>query len=191
MLIITLFLGCIGTVRQNGGVDDEGFPKEFGTVNQANNPDSTLQKTTPKNKKPAPKAATTVIVQTTTLPIPQQTSVEPTTTTLMPTSECVESAGFNPDRMIYAYTRVCGSKWTEAVTTNTRRVGLPATLINVGLLKEKEVRLLGCFHEGYVSGDSRYTACPMLYCPKNGKSAQINDNFPISKQVRDFAMVCV
>ncbi|MBU0762904.1 MAG: hypothetical protein KKD39_07745 [Candidatus Altiarchaeota archaeon] len=117
------------------------------------------------------------------------TEIETTTTTLFSVASCVEAAGFGSNRMIYTYTNVCGNKWTDEIKTNSRRVGKEAMLLNVGLLKEKETNLLSCFYRGDASSGN-YGMCPMLYCPKNGNRKEVVGNFPIAKQVREFALEC-
>lgn len=144
--------------------------------------------------------ASTVVLTSTSTAIPSTTStsavvestlVGSTTTTAPTVGDCVAAAGFDPGRIVYAYTNTCGNKWTDEVKVVSRKTGKEAYLLNVGLLKEREIALLSCFYGEYSVGDPRFISCPTLYCPATGETKDVVGNFPLSKQVRDFmALQC-
>jgi hypothetical protein len=105
--------------------------------------------------------------------------------------DCVKFVGYNPDSFVYVYQRGHGAQWAASAETAAHREGIVVIKVDVGLLKDREVRLLQCFFGKYSPGEGNFTASPRLLCPRTEESSKLYlSGRPVLGQLRAFARGC-
>jgi hypothetical protein len=172
--------GCCLDGNYNGVCDDD---------------ESTIETTIP-TPPPLPAQATTTTLKATTTTQPRTPTTTVTTTTAPPTTlkstyQCVKNAGYNPDHFFYLYSQGCGSKYTDEARTASSRKGVDITVVNIGSLEDKEIKMMECFYGTYADS-TKYTfgLCPRLLCPKTGEVEDVDGRRPVMSQMNGFAVDC-
>jgi len=176
--------GCCIDTDGNGVCDrDEEQPTDS---TQASRTESTVA-TTPTvqiTATTAPQASdTTLAVSPTTLPALQNSAV----------FNCVQAAGFDPNKVIFAYSRDCGSKFVSDASMVSIRTGVDIVPMNIGgQLDEKTLKVLECFYGIYSSGNPEFGSCPRLLCPKTGQYKTLSgvSSASVASQMTGFAKDC-
>jgi hypothetical protein len=132
-------------------------------------------------------------IQTTTT---LQTTTLPATTTTQPkakasTYECVKSAGYNPDNIIYGYSGNCGNKFISTASSVSIQKGVKIDAINIGgFIDEKKIAMMECFYGKYSDSNPSFKQCPVLLCPLTGEVKILSSVGNVKSQMEGFALNC-
>jgi len=108
--------------------------------------------------------------------------------------ECVRNAGYNPDQVLYLYSKTgrgCGNdaNTINAIRTAASREGVEVKYMDITILDESEIMVLECFYGAYSQSNLEYTYCPRLLCPMNGDIKTIHTG-PIRSQASGLMKNC-
>jgi len=181
-----------GVFAAAGGLEDYVPSKKQGYTTTTTYPQyTTIAPTTIAAATLAPTTTlgvtTTVAKTTTTL---KTTTTSAPTTTVKATYACTRNAGYNPDSFIYLNSRNCGSQFQGYVSSASQTYGIPATIIDIGYLTDKNIALMECFYGKYYTGNPTFGQCPVLLCPKTGRVELMLGTQSPSSQINTFASKC-
>lgn len=123
------------------------------------------------------------------------TTTIPTTALNTAVYNCVKDTGYDPDKVIYAYSQLhgdCGGKYvndgTLSMVSGTTGVGIAPVNIG-GQVDEKVITMLECF---YGKGSDQVSDCPVVLCPKTGNYQLLSGMgaSPVRSQLSGFAKKC-
>jgi len=130
---------------------------------------------------------------TTTLAQAESTTTLKTSTTTMKstTYQCVKNTGYDPDKVIYAYSSHCGNEFTSTALHAASNTGVGFQAINIGgFLAEKDKNVLECFYGEYSQSNLEFTYCPRLLCPKTGYYETMYSTGNVLSTMMGFARKC-
>jgi hypothetical protein len=104
--------------------------------------------------------------------------------------ECLENAGYDPDRVIYLYTNTCGADEKSSIRITGLRKGVRIWYLDAGILTEEEKNVLKCFYGPYSKTNKNYKICPRLLCPKTGGYMDVGGRGPVISQAGGFMLNC-
>ena len=90
-----------------------------------------------------------------------------------PTYDCVKNAGYNPDAVIFGYSKNCGSntQFMTGASMASKNTGVTIVKVNIGgYLDANKLKMLECFFGKYSEANKNvFAECPRLLCPKTGR----------------------
>jgi hypothetical protein len=110
---------------------------------------------------------------------------------LMSPYECIGFIGLDPDSFILVYQNAKGARLLTIGQTAARRKGVGMIGVDVGVLKDRDVRILQCFLGKYYPGNRAFVRSPRLLCPRTGAAEDFYMSRMGMRDFRVFADRCV